>query len=153
MVAALILAGNLSRTYAASGTDGSRAYVASGTDGPSGRVLRNLTRIRRYQCTATFEQYPSQTFCAETREHLPNYGFFTFTEDNIYVSSCSYGAEGDPPNTVFGVSTDFFCHGQNTGMAQVGRVAGDTIEGQAYWLNVVGGVRSVFTCQAVATCP
>lgn len=130
------------------------ASAASGADNLSGLASRALIRLSRYYCTATFEQYAPQTYCAEMREYPPfDDGFFTLTMDQTSVHGCSYEAEGTPPNAEFGVSTDFFCHGLNTGMAQVGRIVGNTIKGQTYGLNVVGGVRSVFTCERVATCP
>lgn len=130
------------------------ASAAGSMDNPSGPSSRALTRLSRYYCTATFEHYAPQTYCAEMREYPPfDDGFFTFTVDQTSFHSCSYEAEGNPPNTEFGVSTDFFCHGLNTGMAQVGRIVGNTIKGQTYGLNVVGGVRSAFTCERVATCP
>lgn len=141
-IAALIFAGNLSRACAASDTDA------------QGLASHALTRISYYQCTGVFEKYGPRTFCAEMREQTPNSnGFFSFIEDKLLVHACTYEAKGNPPNTQFGVSTNFFCHGLNTGTAQVGQVMGKTITGQAYWLNVVGGVRSAFTCERVATCP
>jgi hypothetical protein len=132
----------------------SLASAAGGTDGASESSLLGLTRISSYKCTRTFETYAPRTFCTEMWEDpLSDDGFFFLVEDNILTHSCTYEAIGDPPNTQFGVGANFFCHGTNTATAHVGRIGDTTITGQSYWLNVVGGVRSVFTCEQVVTCP
>lgn len=141
--AALILVGNLSLVSA-----------GSGTDEPDRLSPHKLTRISYYTCARTFEQYAPRTFCAEMQEHPPyDAGFFSLIEDQVLVHACTYEARGNPPHTKFSVPPHFLCHGANNGAAYVGQVVGNTITGQAYWLNVVGGVRSVFTCERVASCP
>jgi hypothetical protein len=142
-LATLILAATLSLASAAGGAGGSRDSS-----------LLGLTRISSYKCARTFETYAPRTFCTEVWEDpLSDDGFLFLVEDNILAHSCTYEAIGDPPNTQFGVGTNFFCHGTNTATAHAGRFVDNTITGQSYWQNVVGGVRSVFTCQRVVTCP
>jgi hypothetical protein len=142
-LAVLILAGNLSRTNAASYTDGPNAFSSE-----------KLVRVTSYQCTATFEKYAPRTYCAEMRVATPDDdGLFTFTDYQASVQFCTDEARGNPPNVQFGVSRDFFCNEPNTGIASIGRVMGNKIKGQLYGQNVVGGVRAVFTCEQVATCP
>ena len=128
--------------------------TANDTDEPNRLSPQKLTRISYYTCTRTFEKYAPQTFCSEMREYPPyGDGFFSLIEDQILVHSCTYEARGNPPTTKFSIPPNFLCHGANNGAAYVGQVEGNTITGQAYWLNVVGGVRSVFTCERVTTCP
>ncbi len=143
MVTAFILAGILSPAFAAGGKDGSPSLSG-----------RSLTQITRYRCTETYQSYPAQTYCATRYVNDPTHlGLFGFVANNS-SHVCSYEAIGTPPNVTFGASTsNFMCAGMTTGVGVVGQVGGTKITGQRYWQNVVGGVRSVFTCEMVATCP
>ena len=131
-LAALMMAGDLAPSYAASCELSLRAH---------------------YKCSATFDVGGSADYCTRTDVIAPGDGQFVLIEAEASVFHCTCEAKGRAPNVQFGGSSrDFFC-GDGTDTSLVGRVTGSRITGQGYNATLTSEIRSVFTCQAVETCP
>lgn len=106
----------------------------------------------RYKCTATFDDGGSSEYCLSGYTDARGDGQFALYELGGSSFYCTCAAKGKAPNVRFGISTrDFFCGSNATALS--GRLSSTRITGQGYSIDQYPGLRSSFTCQAVATCP
>jgi hypothetical protein len=104
-----------------------------------------------YKCTADFDNGGSVDYCVAVDSGPREDGEFVMVADQTYYALCTCNATGNPPNVNFGVSRDFVCAEDATHTTSIGRTTGNKIKGQTF--NTSVGIRSVFACQAVVTCP
>jgi len=103
-----------------------------------------------YRCSGTFDGGGSSQFCIRPDVNAPGDGVFALIENETLVFRCTCEAKGRAPNVQFGgASRGFFCLTPDTTLS--GKVSGSRLTGQGY--NPYAGIRSTFTCQAVAACP
>ncbi len=132
---ALLMTGNFSPSYAAN-------------------CEANLKPL--YKCTSTFEDGGTVDYCLATSNVvIPNDGIFSLVADSTYYAGCTCETKGRPPDPRFGASSkDFFCSDNGTGTTSIGKLTGNKINGQVFNTTAgLLGLRSVFTCEAVAACP
>ena len=105
-----------------------------------------------YSCSATFSDGGSSEYCIHTNAVIPGDGQFVLDEDQSRRFFCTCEAKGKAPGVRFGASTQrFFCRGDSVALA--GKVTGSKLAGQGYDTSLGSGLRSMFTCRAVAACP
>lgn len=106
----------------------------------------------RYKCTATYDGGGSAEYCLDLDAVIPGDGRFYLYESGGAGFYCTCEAKGKVPNVRFGTSSrDFFCGSDS--IALTGKMSATRITGQGYNVSLSSGLRSSFTCQAVATCP
>ena len=106
----------------------------------------------RYKGTATFDDGGSAEYCLTGYTDAPGDGQFAVYELGGSSFYCTCAAKGKAPNVRFGTSSrDFFCG--STAVALSGKLSTTRMTGQGYSVDQYPGLRSSFTCQAVATCP
>lgn len=104
-----------------------------------------------YKCTATFENGGIVDYCVAVDFASRTDGEFLMVADQTYYAFCTCKATETTTTTHFGAARDFFCTEDATNTISVGKVTGNKMKGQSF--NTSVGARSVFTCQAAATCP
>ena len=105
----------------------------------------------QYQCSGTYSDGSSGTYCIHAYVVAPGDGEFILDEDGVGRFYCTCEARGKAPNVRFGASTgSFFCSGDS--VALIGKASGTRIVGQGYAAAFAPGTRSSFTCRAVDTC-
>jgi hypothetical protein len=104
-----------------------------------------------YSCTATSEGGGSVNYCVAVDFAPRTDGEFLMVADQTYYAWCTCKATGNPPHVNFGVARNFFCTEDDTNTTSIGTATGNKIKGQIF--NTSVGVRSVFTCERVVTCP
>jgi len=130
-LAALLLTGNLSASHAAS---------------------CESTLKARYACSASFDDGGSAEYCLSLDAGVPGDGKFVLYEAGSPTFYCTCQAKGKVPNPRFGSSSrDFFCASDYIALA--GKTSSTRITGHGYGVAIFPGLRSSFTCRAVASCP
>jgi hypothetical protein len=105
-----------------------------------------------YSCTATFDSGDTATYCLTGYTDLPGDGQFALYEGGGSSFYCTCEAKGKAPGVRFGTSSrDFFCASDSIAVA--GKMSPTRITAQGYSVDLYPGLRSSFTCQAVAACP
>jgi hypothetical protein len=128
------------------------ALLLAGTLSPSCAASCDTQLILNYKCTAAFDNGGKVDYCIIAGDGNLGDGYFTLWADLTYLAVCTCEAKGNPPNVQFGASSkDFFCSEDLTSTVSIGKFVGGAIKGQTY--NTSVGVRSVFTCEPVASCP
>jgi len=130
-LAVLLVTGNLSTAYAASCEAALKPH---------------------YKCTATFDTGDTADYCLSGYTDAPGDGKFALYEFGGSSFYCTCEAKGKAPGVRFGTSSrDFFC--ASGAIALAGKVSTTRLTGQGYSVGLYPGLRSSFTCQAVASCP
>jgi hypothetical protein len=128
------------------------ALLMAGNPSPSYAASCDTELRLNYKCTATFDDGGSVDYCVIGGDGAFGDGYFNLIADLTYFALCTCEAKGNPPNVRFGAaSKDFFCSEDVTYTVSIGKFTGSKIKGQTY--NTSVGVRSVFTCEVVASCP
>jgi hypothetical protein len=105
-----------------------------------------------YECSGTYSDGTSGNYCIHLDVGIPGDGKFALYEAGVPNFYCTCEAKGKAPNVRFGASSrDFFC--ASDFLALSATIAGGKISGHGYHASLFPGLRSSFTCRAVATCP
>jgi hypothetical protein len=127
------------------------ALLMAGNPSPSYAASCEATLKPLYKCTATSENGGSVDYCVAADADAPGDGKFVLIADNTYFALCTCEARGNPLNVRFGTAKDFFCSENLTHTTTIGKVTRNKLKGQLH--NTSVAIQSVFTCEAVATCP